>query len=237
MMETWLVGTGLTSEIGQALLSRLGPTCRVLAISRQPAVDPTHHLTWIPGDLANTRELWLERLVNELKSRQVAQVTGVVHAAGVVFADRVTATTQDEIDRTLTVNLRAGLRLLQGLSPWLKSGSSVVLVSSVDARMQSIDGPAAIYGAAKAGLEGLARQLAAEWGESGVRVNAVAPGVIASGMGPQAGLTERITRQVALGRLGNPEEVADAIKFLLSPQSSYITGTVIRVDGGLNLRY
>jgi NAD(P)-dependent dehydrogenase (short-subunit alcohol dehydrogenase family) len=56
-------------------------------------------------------------------------------------------------------------------------------------------------------------------------------------MGPQAGLTERITRQVALGRLGNPEEVADAIKFLLSPQSSYITGTVIRVDGGLNLRY
>ena len=236
-METWLVGTGLTSEIGQALLSCLEPTCRVLAVSRQSAVSSMHHLTWIQGDLANQRELWVQRLVDELKSRNVEQVAGVVHAAGVVFADQVTATTPDEIDQTLMVNLRAGLRLLQGLRPWLKSGSSVVLVSSVDARMQSSDGPAAIYGAAKAGLEGLARQLAAEWGEFGVRVNAVAPGVIASGMGPQASLADRITGRIALGRLGNPKEVAHAIKFLLSPQSSYITGTVIRVDGGLNLRY
>lgn len=235
-MVQWLVGTGLSSPIGQALLATLGPEWQTLGLSRHPEMlsDSGH---WMRADLANPRDPWDTALPEMLTTLKVTQVTGVVHLAGVVFADQIEGTTQDEWQRTIAVDLRAAFRLLQILKPWLNAPSSVVLVSSVDAYMQARDGPAAAYGAAKAGLLGLSRQLAAEWGPAGIRVNVVAPGALRGGMGPRAEVSARIVERTALRRLGTPEEIARVVAFLLGVESSFVTGAVLPVDGGLNLDY
>ncbi len=235
--KTWGVGTGLSSAMGQALMRTLDPSWRMLGISRQADRETTSNVQWVRGDLADREERWIANLLKAITARQIVQLMGVVHAAGVVFADDMQRTTRDEIRRTLDINLAAAFRLLQVVRPWLAPGASVVLVSSVDALMQSEDGPAAIYGAAKAGLVGMARQLAAEWGSLGIRVNVVLPGALSSGMGPNDEVGERIKSRIALGRLGEPSEVAQVISFLLGSQSAYVTGAAIPVDGGLNLHY
>lgn len=234
-MSKWLVGTGLSSGIGQALVTELGPGWQSFGISRH---QPTQSLSgWLRADLANPADPWDVELPRMLSAEGISEVAGVVHLAGVVFADHMEATTRDEWQRTLAVDLTAAFRLLQVLKPWLGRSSSVVLVSSVDAWMQAREGPAAAYGAAKAGLFGLARQLAAEWGPEGIRVNVVAPGALSTGMGPESDAASGIAERTALRRLGTADDIARVIAFLLGSGSSYMTGTVLRVDGGLNLDY
>lgn len=114
-------------------------------------------------------------------------------------------------------------------------GGSIVSTSSMSALQGAVNH--APYGAAKAGIIGLTKALAAEWGRIGIRVNAVAPGPIATegsvqtGAGP--GATDR--PDLPLGRMGNPDEVAAAILFLASGMGSYITGETIVVDGGATI--
>ncbi len=235
-MTKWLIGTGLSSAIGQALVTELGPTWRSLGLSRHLESSKFSD-GWLRADLANPSDSWALELPKTLRERGIVHVSGVVHLAGVVFADQIEATTLDEWHRTLAVDLTAAFRLLQVLKPWLDHASSVVLVSSVDAWMQAREGPAAAYGAAKAGLIGLSRQLAAEWGPAGIRVNVVAPGALSTGMGPYPEVASGIADRTALRRLGAASEVARVMAFLLGEGSSYMTGAVLPVDGGLNLDY
>jgi 3-oxoacyl-[acyl-carrier protein] reductase len=111
----------------------------------------------------------------------------------------------------------------------------VVLISSAAAEI-GIPGQVA-YGAAKAGLVGMARTLAAEWAVHGIRCNVVMPGLIATPkvMAMPDHVQAAVTATIPLRRFGMPEELAGTIAFLLSPAAAYITGTVLRVDGGLGL--
>jgi NAD(P)-dependent dehydrogenase (short-subunit alcohol dehydrogenase family) len=93
------------------------------------------------------------------------------------------------------------------------------------------------YGASKAGLMGMARTLASEWAGHGIRCNVVMPGFIGTPkvLGMPAEVRTAVTGQVPLGRFGETAELAGAVAFLLSPAAAYITGAVLRVDGGFGL--
>ena len=139
----------------------------------------------------------------------------------------------------LDINLRAAARLCAGLVPGMaaRGGGSVVLMSSI----AGLRGNRAIglYGLSKAALAQLARNLAVEWGPQGVRVNAVAPGLIrtplsASLMADEAFMARRL-QATPLRRVGEPEEVAGAVVLLASRAGGFITGHTLVVDGGTTL--
>jgi 3-oxoacyl-[acyl-carrier protein] reductase len=137
----------------------------------------------------------------------------------------------------IDVNLTGTMTVLRAaLAGMVRRGSgSAVAISSV----VGVQGNAgqANYAASKAGLIGLVRALAREAGPSGVRVNAVAPGYVATRLtGVLADQhRERLLGATALGRLGDPEDVAGPVAFLCSPAAAFITGTILAVDGGLRL--
>jgi NAD(P)-dependent dehydrogenase (short-subunit alcohol dehydrogenase family) len=116
------------------------------------------------------------------------------------------------------------------------SGDGRVVVTSSVAAEIGLPGQVA-YGASKAGLVGMARTLAGEWGSRGIRCNVVMPGMIATPkvLAMPAGLQERLKPTIPLRRFGAVEELAGVVAFLLSPAAAYVNGAVLRVDGGFGL--
>ncbi len=140
-------------------------------------------------------------------------------------------------ERDLKVNLTGAYNCCKALWPGMihKGWGRIINISSVAALMGASLQPS--YGATKAGLIGLSKSLAIEAGRYGITVNAVCPGFIATeAVGLyDARMTERIEKKTALKRLGRPEEVAQVVAFLASEATSYITGAVIPVTGGIDL--
>jgi NAD(P)-dependent dehydrogenase (short-subunit alcohol dehydrogenase family) len=163
----------------------------------------------------------------------------LVNNAGATFASGRDEWEPDAFSVALAVNLASAQRLAVGCRKALAAssfpgGSSVINLSSMSAFVAQTLVPG--YGAAKAGLLALTRVLASHWASDGIRVNAVAPGVIDTRMtAPLHDLPELLDVELAhtpLRRLGRPDEVASAILFLASAASSFTTGTVLAVDGG-----
>ncbi len=163
---------------------------------------------------------------------------GLVLAAGALATGSVETTSSETFDRMIASNLKGPWLLCHHLGPRLKEGSSVVLLGS-NIGIRPIPDSAA-YCIAKAGVHMLARVLALEWAPRRIRANAVAPGPVltpmletrlASSQDPE-GDRLRLAHVNPLQRLGRPEEVAALVLHLLSPESSWTTGTVIPIDGG-----
>jgi NAD(P)-dependent dehydrogenase (short-subunit alcohol dehydrogenase family) len=150
--------------------------------------------------------------------------------------------TDHDLDLVLDTDLRGALLCAQAAIPALRArgGGSIVLISSVQA-FTTLPG-CVPYAAAKAGLVAAARALAPEVGGDGIRVNAVAPGTIDTPMlhrdlgdmnrSEVEQFLERVASANALGRIGEPREIADVVAFIASDVASYVTGTTIVVDGG-----
>ena len=142
----------------------------------------------------------------------------------------------EKFDQLYAVNQRAPYMLVQGLLPLLGEGSSVVLLSSLASR--AVVGSLAAYASTKGAIDVLTRFFAAELGPKGIRVNAVAPGVIATDM---SSFTKEesnhpfILGMQALKRIGEAEDVAPVVAFLASDDARWITGATIPADGGSKL--
>lgn len=185
--------------------------------------------TVLRADLHDADEVHdLARAVSQHEDLQV-----VVHNAGTYDRQALAGLSDAAWRRTLAINLDAPALLTRNLLPQLTAGARIVFVSSIVAFRGSAHGAA--YAAAKAGLLGLTRSLAAELAPRGIRVNAVAPGYVDTAIlaGDSAGKRKARIAEVPLGRIGAPNDVAGVIAFLAGPDSAYMTGQVLHVNGGL----
>ncbi|KMW47341.1 glucose 1-dehydrogenase [Ralstonia insidiosa] len=160
----------------------------------------------------------------------------LVANAGIAKAATLEETTVEDFDALFAVNVRAPYFLVQQLLPALCKGSSIVLLSSLAAHASV--GTLSAYSATKGAIDTLVKHWAAALGPRGIRVNAVAPGVVETEMSSftktDAGREATLGMQ-ALQRLAQPEDIASAVAFLVSDQARWITGDTLRVDGGSKL--
>lgn len=242
--------TGGSRGIGRAICQALGAHgCEVIAVGRDAqALAETERLVREAGGAASSLSCdvregeQVERCVARALERH-GRIDVLVNNAGAGSAGRPLPADElpdaDWLD-ALDLNLTSAFRFCRAAVPSMKArrAGTLVLVASVAARQPSaLSGVA--YSAAKSGLVGLNRHLAAELGSYGVRVNAVAPGIIAS---PRVAAkfdryseAERraLLERIPIGRIGGVEEVAAVVAFLASPAASYVHGALIDVNGGL----
>lgn len=172
------------------------------------------------------------------RTREIAgdRLDILVANAGVSNATPMEAFTVADFDRLYAVNVRAPYFLVQQLLPVLGEGSSIIFVSSLSAR--TAISKLGAYASTKGAVETLSRTLAAQFGERGIRVNAVAPGVIDTDMSnftkTEEGRAAALGMQ-ALKRIADADDVADVIVFAASPAARWVTGQVLAVDGGSKL--
>ncbi|TEU29376.1 3-oxoacyl-ACP reductase FabG [Alkanindiges illinoisensis] len=176
----------------------------------------------------------IDQLITQIEA-EFGSVAVLVNNAGITRDNLLLRMSHDDWSDILSIHLGAvfqlSKRVLRGMTK-MRFGR-IVSVSSVVAQMGN--GGQANYAAAKAGMEGFSRSLAREMGSRNITVNCVAPGFIATDMTEElsAEAKAKMLAQIAVNRLGAPEDIAHAVSFLVSENSGYITGTVLPVNGGL----
>lgn len=167
---------------------------------------------------------------------QAGPIDGVVNCAGSLLLKGAHATSVDEFEKTIRASLTTSFAVVRSAGKRMKNGGSVVLIASA-AALTGLANHEAIA-AAKAGIIGLAQSAAATYATSNLRVNVVAPGMVESLLTSPLLSNQMVakasTAMHALGRIGQPFDVAQAIVFFLNPQNNWITGQVLAVDGGLS---
>jgi 3-oxoacyl-[acyl-carrier protein] reductase len=244
--------TGASRGIGRATASALAEAgARVLVHYGRSAQDADTLVADIraKGGRADAIKVDLgtpdaaTQLAKQVRSIVGARLDVLVLNAGISKASRIADYTIEDFDNLFATNVRSPFFLVQQLLPILSEGSNIVVISSLGARAvvgkPSLDSPSILaYTSTKGALETLVKNWAAILGPQGIRVNAVAPGVIDTDMSnftkTEAGREITLGMQ-ALKRIGKPEDVADVVAFLASDKARWITGATIPVDGGSKL--
>jgi NAD(P)-dependent dehydrogenase (short-subunit alcohol dehydrogenase family) len=240
-----MIVTGGGGAIGSAVARALGDGGAERVIVADIAGDAAATTAEAVGGEAVTLDVSdpdaIDRFGEDL-AREGVRVAGLVHAAAVFGPSSFPEVGWDEWSRTLSINLMGAYRLTTTLLRCFAVGASMVAVTSVEGFhvLSTAGASTPHYAASKGGLQMLTRTLAADLAPKGVRVNAVAPGYIATPMNAEilADPHRRafIEDRIPLGwRIGTPEDVVGPVTFLLSEAARYVTGATIVVDGGLTL--
>ncbi len=177
-----------------------------------------------------------KQVVAEIE-KEFGRIDILVNNAGITKDGLMLRMTEDQWDRVININLKSAFNFTRNVLPVMFSqrGGSIINMASV----VGVHGNAgqANYSASKAGMIAMAKSVAQEMGPRGIRANAIAPGFIETAM--TAALPEKVREEwkvkIPLRRGGKPEDIADVATFLASDLSSYVTGQVIQVDGGMNM--
>ena len=239
MFPNGVLVTGAASGIGLALTRALAASgCPVAALDRDPvAAAPNIHP--IAADLTDPTTIGP---ATEAAFAAVPGLDALVNCAGIYPVTPMLNLGLEEWNRVLDLNLRAPFLLTQAVArKWLAAGRSAAVVN-IASTSAFLARPGTLhYAASKAGLVAATKGMALELAPHGVRVNAVAPGVIltdrvrAHAEGPGADEHAAKMARVPAGREGTPDEVVEAIRWLLSPASAYCVGAVLTLDGGYTL--
>ena len=223
--------TGGARGIGAAIVADLARDHDVLAHYNTTRPEPPTGVETVQGDLTDADVPG--QIVSACLDRY-GRIDAIVHNAGDISTSPLDAYAPDAYRAMFDVNLFAAQGLLAAAQPHLQRGAVMVSISSVNAVLPPMG--AAMYGASKAALDLWTRGAAKEFGPRGIRINAVAPGAIdVPDAGRDAALKQAFVDMTALGRMGQPEDIAQAVRFLLSDAASFVTGEVLTVSGGYRL--
>lgn len=176
--------------------------------------------------------------LRDLAARTFGELDILVTSAGITQSRKTKEISMQDYDAIMDVNLRGTFLMCQMALELMRQGSSIICIASIAAQRGGglMGGPH--YAASKAGVLGLVRAMARDVSPSGIRVNAINPGVIMSAMTRDFyddELSRKVMPQILLGRFGETDDVANACLFLASDLSSYITGSTIDVNGGMHM--
>jgi len=224
MNERGVLVVGASSQIGLSIGRRFAADgYAVVGVSLDAAADPDF-VEMLTGDCAQPK---VAAQVVEDAARVLGRLDVLVLAAAIMPVAAATSTTDEQWRAAVGATLDSAFFVARAALSLIPRGGSIVAVTSVNAQLAAPGLPG--YAAAKAGVEGLVRQLALEYGPVGIRVNAVAPGMIGHSHLPA------VTEGYPLRRIGEPADVAAAVHFLASDGAGFITGVVLPVDGGLSI--
>lgn len=231
---------GATGAAGTATAARLTATGATVVLAARDG-----------DDLARVAEASGASETHKLDARDLAQVgdvieevaethgrlDGVANLVGSVLLKPAHLTTPEEWEETLAVNLTSAFAVVRAAAPLMAKGDGGSIVLAASAAAQTGIANHEAIAAAKAGVIGLTRSAAATYGARGVRINAVAPGLVDAKMtaklvGNEA-QAEASRAMHVLGRLGTGDDIASAVAWLLDPATSWVTGQILGVDGGL----
>jgi 3-oxoacyl-[acyl-carrier protein] reductase len=237
--------TGASRGIGRAVavaLARRGANVWINYTANEAAAHEALAAVKVVGqgqikrfDIADSKAV--ETAIKEIAEASGGKLEILVNNAGIAIDGLIMRTKDDDWKRTLDVNLSGAFYCCRSASRYLlkaKEAGRIINLTSVVGEQGNVG--QASYVASKAGIIGLTKTLAREFAARGVTVNAVSPGFIETDMTAahvQGENRDKLIAQIPLSRIGKPEDVAEAVAFLAAPGATYITGQVIRVNGGL----
>jgi 3-oxoacyl-[acyl-carrier protein] reductase len=234
--------TGASRGIGRACAVALGARGAKVVINYSAREDAARETAALVGERASIAQFDVaDPKAVEAAVKKIAEEQGrldiVVNNAGVAIDGLLLRTKDEDWARSLAVNLGGAFAVCRTASRFLlkarEAGRIINLTSVVG---ETGNTGQVSYAAAKAGIVGLTKTLARELSSRGITVNAVSPGYVETDMTAahiQGDAAEKLKAQIPLGRIGRAEEVADVVAWLAGPEAAYVTGQVIRVNGGL----
>lgn len=225
--------TGGNRGIGLAIARKFQAAGDTVIVTSRSG-EPIEGLAVVKCDVSNTESV--EAAFSQIEEKY-GQVEVAVANAGITRDGLIVRMSDQDIEEVINTNLYGAIRVARRAAKTMMKARSgrLIFISSVVGLMGSAG--QVNYAASKSGLVGAARSLARELGSRGVTANVIAPGFVDTDMTAELSEERRkeIVANVPLGRYASPDEIAEVVKFMASPEAGYITGAVIPVDGGLGM--